>query len=707
MNPPSAAPGLHHLAHLYGIETSYCDMQNRRQAASEEIILAVLKEMGAPLAGPADVASAWRECRQQILRRPVSPVLLAWDGILPSVKLRLPSDIGESVITGSIVTDEAEARTWRWRGGDMETFAMTENEGVRYIYRKLPFPAKLPSGYHRLTVEFGGEKAEAMVISAPTRAYSADPGGRTWGAFLPLYSLHTRQSWGAGDFTDLASLAEFIAAKGGRAIGTLPLLATFLDEPVQPSPYLPVSRLFWNEFYLDINRIPELRECPAAQAVLASCPDEIADMQKLSLVDYRRQMELKRRILLELSRYFFAGKPRRSAEFDAFVKARPEVEQYARFRAVLASQHVPWHAWPSRLKNGLLEENDGDVDVLRYHRYVQWLSHGQLQNVASVAQAKGACLYLDLPLGVHPDGYDIWRESSVFAAGFSVGAPPDNFFSAGQNWGFPPVHPVAIRQQRYQYIINYLRHNFQPAGLIRIDHVMGLHRLFWIARGSAVSQGVYVRNRADELYAILSLESHRHKVGIVGEDLGTVSPQVRPAMSRHGLSRMYVLNFELTADPDSAINPVPPGTVASLNTHDIPPFAAFWQGLDINKYLELGFLDEAGAGSARISRQATKKALVAFLKRHGWLGQSGSVDAASVLKACLAYLGGSDASMVLVNLEDLWLEEQPQNIPGTSDEYHNWQRKARYSFEEFRAMPLVLETLRRVDHLRKKTGKRE
>jgi 4-alpha-glucanotransferase len=280
-----------------------------------------------------------------------------------------------------------------------------------------------------------------------------------------------------------------------------------------------------------------------------------------------------------------------------------------------------------------------------------------------------------------------------------VGAPPDAFFTRGQAWGFPPLHPERAREQGHRHLIACLRHHLEQAGALRIDHIMGLHRLFWVPKGMEPRDGVYVRYPAEELYSILCLESHRHRSLIVGENLGTVPAYVNRALARHGILGMYVAQYATTAKVAMALRPVPSRSVASINTHDMPPFAAFWRGLDIGDRRALGLLTQRGAERERQRRQALKRSLVSFLRRQGWL--RGSASAFSVLRACLAHLAASPARLLLVNLEDLWLETKPQNVPGTVDERPNWRRKARHSLEALCQMPQVADTLREIDRLRR------
>jgi 4-alpha-glucanotransferase len=421
----------------------------------------------------------------------------------------------------------------------------------------------------------------------------------------------------------------------------------------------------------------------------------------LPLVDYRRQMTLKCSVLEELCRCFFAESSSRLNDFQHFVDINPIVENYARFRAAIERQGTSWRFWPEPLRSGVIKDTDYNEENRRYHLYVQWLAHQQMQHISEKIKEKNLKLYLDLPVGVHPDGYDVWHDQDAFVFGTSVGAPPDSVFANGQNWGFPPLHPQRIREEGYSYVVACLRHNLRCAGILRIDHVMGLHRLFCIPQGMEAGRGVYVRYRAEEFYAILSLESHRHRVIIVGEDLGTVPSYIRPAMGKHNFSRMYILHYELAADSQIGLHPASSSAVASLNTHDMPPFASLWQGLDIEERRRIGLLDKAVVKSEKDRLLSMKKALVSVLREGGWLGGPED-DIYVVLKSSLSFLAASQARIVLVNLEDLWLETQPQNIPGTRGEYPNWQRRARYNLGQFCQLSQVVDTLLILDQLRKR-----
>jgi 4-alpha-glucanotransferase len=661
--------------------------------------------MGASVASPEDAPQALRERQQQLWLRAVEPVTVAWDGNVESLPVKLPRNAANSASNCLLTLESGEEKGWKCSMADLPPSGSASIEGIEYLVKSLPFPESLPPGYHRFTLEIPGSvPAETLLVSAPERAYSPldDGSNPNWGVFLPLYALHRRKSASpCGDFSDLADLAKWVGTLGGSIIATLPILAAFLDEPFEPSPYAPASRLLWNEFYIDPLRVPELDGCLDARAILDSLSfsRDMKHLQQSARVDYRQGMALKRKVLEKLSQCCYDHLPNRLLALTEFLRKHPLVEDYASFRAAMEKQGVPWSSWSQRLRHGDLREEDYNKEAKLYHCYVQWLAHEQVREMSKHNGGQEAGLYLDLPLGVHPDGYDVWRRPDLFARGFAVGAPPDSFFTRGQNWGFPPLHPEHLRLSGYDYFRDYLQHHMKAAGLLRIDHVMGLHRLFWVPQGMEASKGAYVRYPDEEFYATLSLESHRHKAAIVGEDLGTVPPYVRPAMRRHGIYGMYVTYFEMSDNQLRALQPVPSNALASINTHDMPPFAAFWQNLDIGYRRELGHQSDEGAQLELAAREKAKKALLSFLQSHKLL-KPGQDDPQAVLKAILSWLGQSRAPMVLINLEDLWLETKPQNIPGTGPEQPNWQHKARYSLEEFSQMPQVVEVLREFNSLR-------
>jgi 4-alpha-glucanotransferase len=695
----SPASFLHRLAEQYGIQTAYLDALGQRRQASPEALLRVLQVLGSHVSRAGEARQALRERRQECWRRVLEPAHVAWRGEPAAVRLRLPVRQSRSLMSGRLCMEDGTERSWSCQLADLLETERTRVEHITYVAREVTLPEDLPPGYHQLTLEMDGTAFQTLILSAPRRAYvgpTQEP-GRAWGVFLPLYALQTQHSWGCGDFSDLETLLAWTGRLGGGVVGTLPLLAAFLDEPCEASPYSPVSRLFWNELYLDVSRAPELESCPEARALMRS-EDFVAELLVLRdapLVDYRRTMALKRRILSELVRSFFQGSSERRAVFAQFLRAQPQVEDYAAFRAVQERRRTPWTEWPAPLRDGTVADDDFDPQVHQYHLYVQWLAAEQMAAVADKARALGPGMYLDLPLGVHAHGYDVWRERPAFAAGVSGGAPPDVVFPRGQNWGFAPLHPEGIRAQGYRYVRAFVRRQMDLAGILRIDHMPSFHRVFWVPDGMEAKDGVFVRYPAEELYALFSLESHRHRTVLVGEDLGTVPPEVRLAMKQHGFQRMYVVQYELKPAPEVALPEAQADSVASVNTHDMPPFAAYWEGQDVQQRLDLHLLDEAAYQRERSLRQAVREALISLLRERGLLSEA--EDARAVLHACLRFLAEGPSQLVLVSLEDLWLETRPQNVPSTWQEYPNWRRKARFTLEEMERLPEAGAVLAEVD----------
>ena len=691
---------LQKLARLYNLQTVYRDGFAQLRAAPSEAVLAVLKSLDAPISSQDNVADALRHRREELWQQRIEPVLTAWEGSPFHFKVRMPQRLAEARIkyqivleTGALVKGECS---------DAQRVCTREVEGVQYVARTFTLPP-LPTGYHQLELQLDDSSVASLVISAPAQAYGS-ASTKTWGAFCPLYAAHSDRSWGAGDYTDLAAFAELVADFKGSAVATLPMLASFLDEPFNPSPYAPVSRLFWNEFYLDVTSIPELKECAAAQALVNSSEfqRELISVKNESLIDYRKSMALKRQVMEKLLNCLLSKDSQRRSSFKTYLANHLRTRDYAAFRAEVERYRTVWFQWPAVARDGTLNPGDYDEKNYLYHLYVQWQCDQQNSWLCASAKKRGVRLYLDFPLGVNRDGYDVWRERQLFALDASGGAPPDSLFLKGQNWGFPPFNPDAMRRQRYRYYIDCLRHHMQIAGMLRIDHIMGLHRAFWVPAGFSAADGLYVHQRGDEYYAILNLESHRHQVQIVGENLGTVPVYVNEAMARRNIFGMHVGIFGVNASAERALDDVAANTVASLNTHDTTPFMGFWTGADIEDRLELGLLTQAQAEQEQQSRAAQRRALLEFLQNRGFLSENATPDA--VLKAWLTFLAQNDAAFLLINLEDLWLEPVPQNTPGTWQERPNWQRKARLSLGAVRQSDSIAQLLQTISDIRRRVG---
>jgi 4-alpha-glucanotransferase len=657
----------------------------------------VLQILGAAVETPGDAYAALRDRELAVWRRPMEPVTVAWEGRPSLVEMRLPETLADAYVSGRIDFEDGRAREFDLGDSLVGPAQGVSVHGERFVRRYFALPP-LPLGYHRLALDAEGTGGTTLIIAAPSRCSFVE--GRRWGTFLPLYAVRSKGNWGCGDLGDLRDMLEWTGSLGGSIVGTLPLLAAFLDEPFEPSPYAPISRLFWNELFVDVEQVPEIGLSAEVRDLIASAGfrQEITRARRTRLVDYRLVASLKRRALEPLARAFFAGPPgERRDRFDQFASPREDLHDYAMFRAHVERRREGWQGWPARQRDGRLDPRDVDLEALRYHRYVQFVAHEQLSSIAGGSEP-GRGLYLDMPLGVNPDGFDTWRHRDVFALGASGGSPPDKFYPRGQEWGFPPIHPDNARARGHDYFIASVRHLMRQAGAMRIDHVMGLHRMYWVPPGLDARSGVYVRYPAQELYAILALESHRAGTAVVGEDLGTVPRYVRRSMAHHGVLRSYVLELEVL-DARNRLPDPPAGALASLDTHDMPPFASFWEGLDIEDRMARGLLDEHEAVEERRSRGRLKKEVTAILRKRAHL--RGSAETAEAVAAAHRFLAASQARMMVVNLEDLVLETEPQNRPGTGPEQPNWRRRASFTLESIRLDRPIKGRLEEIDRLRR------
>jgi 4-alpha-glucanotransferase len=443
-----------------------------------------------------------------------------------------------------------------------------------------------------------------------------DPPARGLGVNAPLYALRSRDDWGVGSFRDLAGFAELAASWGADLIGTLPLFAISTESPIDPSPYLPISRLFWNELYVDVGHAAALAGCDSPAELRPTPRVRAADA-----VDYDTVAAAKRSALEVCAAAMQQAEGRRRTDFERFVAEHPELDGFAEFRA---------------------KGNERDA---QYHRFVQYAASVQLAEAASRGEQNGVGLYLDLPVGVHPDGYDTWAYPDLFADA-QVGAPPDSFFAGGQAWGFPPLHPQRLQASGYRYFIDGLRVALRHSRAVRIDHVLGLQRLYWIPPGADATSGAYVHYPFEELLAIITAEADRAGAVVIGEDLGTVSPQIRRAMDRAGVLHSFVYQFD--ADATTPFPQPRRPSAASLGTHDLPRFAAFW-------------------------RDPGQRDLVAAV---------GEPDPARAVATCLEELAGGSASYLLVDVADLEGEVEPDNRPGTGPEAGNWRHRLPRPIEE-------------------------
>jgi 4-alpha-glucanotransferase len=628
---------LRSLARAMGVHTRYINGLGKSVIVAPETLVRVCAALGAPIERQGDAADALRAHRETMSARLVPPVLVAWEGSFAPLAISSdgPIQVQLQLEDGQVIP--------LVRSG--ETFSTTES---------------LPHGYHRLTVEVTSQSETSTVIAAPLQAWRRPGVHRSWGVGTHLAALRSARSRSLGDLRDLESLCRWIGERGGDLVTVLPLVPTFNTEWPEPSPYSPVSRLFWSELILDLGEAH--RPSPAPTALDVTRGDaEVRAALAGHTVPQRWELD-------------------------------EELIRYARFRGAQVRLGRNWRDWPSAARAGTLTSDQVDPEEERFHLVAQTLARRQLQELRQRLDQDGFRLGLDLAVGGHPDGYDPWSRQTLFAEGMSVGAPPDEGFPSGQDWGFSPVLPGASRREGHRYLAASIAHQTGLAGVLRVDHIMAWTRLYWIPHGFGLHDGTYVSYPAEELFAVLTLESNRHRCEVVGENLGTVPREIYQALPRHRIWGMYLAMFQASGGPDIA--PPTAADMALVGSHDTPTFTGWLKGNDIAERVRYGLLAEAGVPEVNDERLRA----VQWLATH--LGSTVE-DPRAFLSALLEWLGRSDSPLVVPWLEDFWLEEESVNLPGTPSSVRpNWQRPMRLLLEEIFSDPVVDELLRSLDRAR-------
>ncbi len=688
---------LESLASSIGILTKYHDWKGVLRTVPAEAVMAVLRSLGVPIDNLEQIDAAIAARHRQLWQEALPPCVVAWDYENADLRVRLPIS-HDGAYKVYLTMENGEQRQFEGRLGDLPIGEQGYVDGENYAARQLSIPVGM-HGYHKAVIELGDRQGECFIICAPLSAYRTPESDKGWGLFAPLYALRRHGGSGVGDVAEMMQVGKWAGQHGGSLLGTLPLLASFLSEPYEFSPYAPVSRAFWNELYVDPYTAPGVAESAGARTLLdgADFQAEVKALRELPLVDYRREMALRRRALEQLAQDAWQN-PGIRGDMEAFMGRKSRVDDYARFRAVTEAHGRVWRDWPERQRQWDIRDGDFDEAARRYHIYAQFAMDAQLARLKAEC---GVTLYLDLPVGVHRFGYDTWRDREVFALDMSAGAPPDALFSEGQEWGCAPMHPQGLRHNHYRHFIDSIRHHLDYAGMLRIDHAMGLHRMYWVPEGFSPKDGVYVHYEAGEMYAILSLESHRQQGAVTGEDLGTVPDYVGPSMQRHGLSRLYIGQFSLPQHEGGEIIAPKSRVVASLNTHDMPTFSGYCSGADIDVRREMGLIDDQETAEEHTERQKSRGWLASYLQSKGLLAADKADDVSALMAAFHAYLAASDAQWIILNLEDLWLEDRPQNVPGTHLERPNWRRRMSRPIEDVIADADLTAILDAINHSRK------
>ncbi|MFE1053169.1 4-alpha-glucanotransferase [Streptomyces rochei] len=687
------------LAALHGVATSYRPAPDRSVAASATAVTSALAALGVDTGTPHAVRAALAAREAELRERLLPPTVVARsDGTAPPALAALPEGTRLRVDTeGGERRDgtagHPTAGSARPPAGDPPAGAATG--GVL---------AGLPPGVHRLTVTVpDGRTARAHLIVAPDRLPA--PAVRSHGLLVQLYSLLSRRSWGMGDLGDLGELAAW----AGRALGSgfvqvNPLHAAVPGAPTDPSPYRPSSRRFPDPVHLRIEDVPEFAYVadPGRARALRERAGRLREsvLENGALIDRDAVWTLKREAL-ELLREVPLGPGRRAAYCDYLAEQGTALEDHATWCA-LAEVHGPdWHRWPEGLRDPRSAATDRArtelMDRVDFHSRLAWLTDTQLRAAQHTAREAGMPVGIihDLAVGVHPRGADSWAQQEYFATGMSVGAPPDAFNARGQDWGLPPWRPDRLAASGYAPFRDLLRGLFRYAGALRIDHVMGLFRLWWVPAGHPPTEGTYVHYDAEAMLAVLVLEASRAGAVVIGEDLGTVEPGVREALRARGVLGTSVLWFERDWEGDG--RPLAPerwrsDCLATATTHDLPSTAARLTGEHVELRDRLGLLTRP-LERERAEASADTAEWLEVLARLGLLpgspGDTGAPSEEAGIQAVHRFLLRTPARLTGVWLPDAVGDRRPQNLPGTWDQYPNW----RLPVADAAGRPVTLEEL--------------
>lgn len=663
MSAPS--PSLAGLATAHGVQTDYWDWQGRHVPVDAETLVAVLTALGVSAHTEDEVTRSLADVEVAPWRRTLPPVVVIREGWTPWIPVHVPHGMSVTLTVHAEDGWVAEARQvdhWvdpREVDGQLIGEATFELDG------------DLPLGYHRLRALLGdGRVAEAPLIVTPHRL---PPPDRQWGVMAQLYQTRSQASWGMGDLADLAAVCRWAGTDlGADFVLVNPLHASQPTAPLEPSPYLPTTRRFASPLYLAITELAEFAAADASvQTEVMALAERAHALNSLDTIDRDAVWALKREALGLL----FQASPRTQLYRD-FREARGEaLTQFATW-CVIAETNAG-RPWPEELDDAgspaVAEFAAEHAELIEFHAWLQWLLAEQLANVAEIAREAGMQLGVvhDLAVGCHPTGADAWALRKELVRGVSVGAPPDQYNQLGQDWSQPPWHPNRLAESGYAVYRDMVRAVLSDAGGVRVDHVIGLFRLWWVPNGQPPSRGAYVRYDHEALLGILVLEAHRAGAVVIGEDLGVVAPEARDYLLERGILGTSIAWFEW----ESEGRPLPPESyrelcLSTVTTHDLPPTAGYVELEQIELRDRLGLLTRPVA-EERAAEERGIEAMRALLRERGLLGANESTE--ETVLAMHRFLAQTPSLLRGVALADLIGDRRIINQPGTSNEYPNWR----------------------------------
>ncbi len=677
------------LAQAAGISTQWTDAYDEPQKVDTQALRALLASLELPADSEQQIRTSLAEQQDRQRRAEAGPLI-------------------------TMIAEQSVSLAGRFAPGTSCKMVLDDE---RSLHRRLDHNARLPGisqcGYHQLLIE---DELITLAV-APKRCLSvADLCGlstaRLWGLSAQLYSLRRPGDGGVGDTLALEQLSRRAASAGADALAISPVHALFSDRSDQYSPYSPSSRLFYNPLYATPGRV--LGDESVKRAIdECGLQAELARLEALPLIDWPAVSAAKQQLLRHLHQHFAARDNGLTKDFARFCKKRgAALEQHCRFEALHAymqqnQQAHSWHDWPAPFRDPdsdavaqFANEHRREVD---FHMFCQWLVDNGLERAQSVARSCGMHIGLisDLAVGADGAGSFAWSRQSELLSAVSVGAPPDTINSQGQNWGVSAFSPWGLQARGYRAFTDMLQANMAHAGGIRIDHVMGLKRLWVIPEGASPQMGAYLNYPFEELMHLVALESWRHKAIVIGEDLGTVPEGLREELAARGALGMRVLHFERDENGFIAPDDWPADALATTTTHDLPSVRGWLAGRDIDWREKAGHRDIDESRTDRQTRSAEKKELIAALRQAGEL-EKGESDDREQLEACIGFIGKTPAPLVLLPLEDALGEMEQPNLPGPGNIHPNWRRRLAQNVDELLAGTEVQRRLQRLSAARAK-----
>ena len=715
--------GFNRLCELCGIVDSYYDIRGVHHVASLEVKQSLLAAMriGESHNTDDEIHASLKKMWLRDWQHTVNPVhVYAHSNDAHNIALTLnPSQTGQP-IHWQIVEDNGQTHQGDWLFDAHDAADECDVEGNQCLRFYVSIPPTSDIGYHTLNLQFAdGAKASSLLIATPETSYQPESfkaGRKAWGVSLQLYALRSKRNWGMGDFTDLNNAIDILAPKGVDVVGLNPLHTLFSHLPENASPYSPSNRDFLNPVYLDIEAIAEFEHSDKARQLVnhADFQSSLQSLRDAPLVDYTGVWQAKLAVLEILYEQFRTEIEQSGAELissDRITQFRQyqaeggqDLLKFSQFEALqlfFNQQDAAierWQQWPDAFHD---PESDSvknwaksNFDKIEFHTYLQWLSVTQLSAVQQNCQNKGMRmgLYNDLAVGNEPFSSACWAEQTNYGLGIGVGAPPDDFNLLGQNWGLPPQLPQLMNDDRYRLFINTLRANMRHAGALRIDHVMGLMRLYWVPEGYKADLGVYVNYPFNDLLGILSLESQRNRCLIVGEDLGTVANEVRHQLWLKKILSYRVLFFEKDWQQNTFKSPgeYPQHALCTSGSHDLPTMKAYWQGLDLDLRDALNlYPSDDVKHQHRHARGHDIHAIKQALNHEQLISDEALHDdtktelSPQMFQAIQCFLARSQSLLMMVQLEDIFSQTDQLNVPGTVNEYPNWRHKISVELEDW------------------------